>query len=36
MISEKVDKISADAFCDRVKFKLGLFKLEDKNYRTER
>jgi hypothetical protein len=35
MISEKVDKISADAFCDRVKFKLGLFKLEDKNYRRK-
>ena len=33
MINDKVDTISANAFCDRIKFKLGLFKLEEKNYR---
>lgn len=36
MIEDKVDKISADAFCDRIRYNLGLFKLHDKNHRMAR
>jgi DNA replication protein DnaC len=36
IIASKVDSISADAFCDRIKFKLGLFGLNEKNYRLEK
>ena len=33
VIESKVDTVSADAFCDRIKHNLGLFKLDGKNYR---